>query len=297
MVVFKAHSNTICALEFAPDGRSLVTSSGSDEGVRLWSGEPLAMVREWPSSGYSRISISPDGQFIAVGGHGVKVWLVGGVEGPLLESLQFAQALKFSPEGRRLAAHGHLSGTLELWSVPEFERLEVDWVGNGAYFRGGMAFHPDGKLMALDIGVEGGDPSRRSFVDLRNTSTWEQSGILPTKSRLYPETSLSFSPDGSMLAGTFCTFLNVWNLTNRVEVASHKVGTKHFKGLAFTPDGQRLLTVSNDETVRVWETSDWSVSGEFAWKIGKLGAVAIPPDGCRFAAGGSTGKVVIWDAD
>ena len=57
------------------------------------------------------------------------------------------------------------------------------------------------------------------------------------------------------------------------------------------------MTVHNDEMVRAWDTSSWSEAGSYAWKIGKLGAVAVAPDGCRVAAGGSTGKVVIWDVD
>ena len=302
MIVFKAHSKPIYALEFSPDGRTLVTSGG-DELVRLWSGEPIAMVREWPGSKiWSPITISPDGRFLARGGYGVRVWSVDGTEEPLLSSDQFAESLGFSPDGRVLAASGTTAGPLALWSIPESEPLPAGWGGSrssndgNAFPTGGMAYHPDGRLLATVFGVLGAK-AFDSVIYLWDTTTGEQVGALRSEYTSAHPTALRFSPDGLLLAGLSGPILQVWDVEKQSEVANHKVGTKHFKGLAFMPDGRRLLTVSNDETVRVWETSDWSESSGFEWKIGKLGAVAVSPDGCRIAAGGSTGKVVIWDAD
>jgi WD40 repeat protein len=262
------------------------------------------LVREWPGSSVATpIAISPDGRFVARGGYGVKVWSIDGAEEPVLYSKWVsAGSLGFSPDSRMLAGHPGNDGGLALWSVPEFEPLPGGWGGSrdsnqGAAFpTGGMAFSPDGTLLATVFVVQG-DNGSDSVIYLWDTRTGEQSRPLHSKYTTTHPSGLRFSPDGALLAGIYGPVLRVWDVAGRSEVAKRKVGTKHFTGLAFTPDGRRLLTVSNDETVRVWATSDWSESGGFEWKIGKLGAVAVSPDGCRIAAGGSSGKVVIWDAD
>ena len=80
-------------------------------------------------------------------------------------------------------------------------------------------------------------------------------------------------------------------------MATCKSGRKHFQDLAFTPDSAHLVTVSNDESARLWDTKTWKAVAGYEWQIGKLGCVAVSPDGMRMAAGGDSGKVVIWDVD
>lgn len=66
---------------------------------------------------------------------------------------------------------------------------------------------------------------------------------------------------------------------------------------AFSPDGERLFTVGQDSTVRVWDARTGAAIRGFDWAIGKLTAVAVSPDGCTAAAAGDKGQVVIWDLD
>ena len=109
--------------------------------------------------------------------------------------------------------------------------------------------------------------------------------------------NLAFSPSGATLAGTAGPRLRVWDIPGDREVALHKRGTKHFQGLSFTPDGRYLATVSNDETVRIWNAHSWNEHKTFTWKIGKLLNIALDPEGCRAAAGSVSGQIIIWDVD
>ena len=110
--------------------------------------------------------------------------------------------------------------------------------------------------------------------------------------------NLAFSPDGTVLAGTAGPRLRVWDVAGNRELALHKRGTKHFQDLSFTADGRYLATVSNDETVRVWDTTSWRECKTFNWEIGKLLNIAFAPDGFRVAAGsGSSEPPSYWKAE
>jgi len=72
-----------------------------------------------------------------------------------------------------------------------------------------------------------------------------------------------------------------------LEVDAH---TTQPMGMAFTPDGRRLVTVAVDKTVRIWEVATGDLLQTLRTpvgerNIGSLGAVAISPDGRLLAVG------------
>jgi WD40 repeat protein/serine/threonine protein kinase len=70
--------------------------------------------------------------------------------------------------------------------------------------------------------------------------------------------------------------------------------TRLVKSLNFSPDGQRLVSGSYDETVRIWD----SATGQelFSLKHAGVTSVAFSPDGQRLASGSSDGTVKLWDS-
>jgi WD40 repeat protein len=65
--------------------------------------------------------------------------------------------------------------------------------------------------------------------------------------------------------------------------------------VAFSPDGQRIVTGSMDQTARMWDAT----SGRRLLILkheGALDAVAFSPDGQRIVTGGNDRMVRVWDA-
>jgi hypothetical protein len=72
---------------------------------------------------------------------------------------------------------------------------------------------------------------------------------------------------------------------------------KHFTGVAVHPSGKYLAATSNDETVKLFDTTTWEVARTFTWDIGRMRSIAFSPDGALAAAGSESGKIVVWDVD
>jgi WD40 repeat protein len=65
--------------------------------------------------------------------------------------------------------------------------------------------------------------------------------------------------------------------------------------LAFTPDGEALLSGGRDRTVRCWDLASLRQREAWSWPVGVVYSLAVAPDGLTAAAGGNAGRTVVWD--
>ena len=65
--------------------------------------------------------------------------------------------------------------------------------------------------------------------------------------------------------------------------------------MAWSPDGTRLATASDDETVRLWDPTTGQTTATLTGHTDRVNAVAWSPDGTRLATASDDGTVRLWD--
>jgi hypothetical protein len=66
--------------------------------------------------------------------------------------------------------------------------------------------------------------------------------------------------------------------------------------MAYSPDGQRLATASEDHTVRVWDAATGQELLSLQGHTLRVWGLAYSPDGQRLASAGEDGTVRVWEA-
>jgi len=138
---------------FSPDG-TLLGAGQSVYGTQLTplvgEGEPLQL-----HTGYNnRMAFAPNGETVATANRKGAVWLWRVDDGEQLAECEvpdsdYVTSLAFAPDGRILAA-GHSDGTVHLWDVARGELLRTLKAETAYSKADGLAFSPDGEVLAVD---------------------------------------------------------------------------------------------------------------------------------------------------
>ena len=66
--------------------------------------------------------------------------------------------------------------------------------------------------------------------------------------------------------------------------------------MAYSPDGRRIVSGSEDQTVRVWDAASGVELARLRGHAGWVRSVAYSPDGRRIVSGSDDHTVRVWDA-
>jgi WD40 repeat protein len=146
----------------------------------------------------------------------------------------------------------------------------------------GAAFSRDGKIVAtLD---------RTSEVRLWNADAGKVRLRRPKTGKF----AAAFSADGSLLAVAdfnVATVLKTADGKEQFTLGGHR---KQITGIAFSPDGKTIITVSQDKNVRWWDATTGKPEAT-ELHGSSLACVAISPDGKMVASGAEDGTIKVWD--
>ena len=91
--------------------------------------------------------------------------------------------------------------------------------------------------------------------------------------------SAAFSPDGYLVAAAFDSEVNIWRVYDGELVAKLTGHKKQVEGVAFSPNGNLIATVSRDNTARIWQNPYGKLVTELTGHEGWLTSVVFSPDG------------------
>jgi WD40 repeat protein len=199
------------------------------------------------------LSFSLDGHQFAIGGRGIRIWDVASLkETHRWTSEEGMTVLRFSRDARRVAA-GFYSGKVKVWDLsgPSRERLLQGHTGSVE----SLAFSEDGSIL---VSVASAAQEIRIW-DVNAQRPLSPSSPFP----LHFTTECVISPDGRTLAvadyNGLITLLNMASL-QQVGTLNGHAGPIWRAGLAFTPDGNNLVSVSLDH-FRIWRAASFAETG------------------------------------
>jgi WD40 repeat protein/DNA-binding SARP family transcriptional activator len=318
------HPDEVASAVFSPGGQSVATAA-NDGVVRIWDvtsgrrrasirlgGQPLLWVR-----------YAPDGRRAVTAGEDGVVRVLDVRGGAVLRELKGhrgrAMQADYGPRGDVIVSAGE-DGTLRTWAAPDRaqalrgDAADVSVSKSGRYVTAG---EETGEVHVWDL-VTG---KRRDLLghEQMSVAVFSRDGaqIVSTSwdgkvrisdphggsSRLVPsddsrKNSVAFDPDGRRIAlGGNNREPNVVVQTTdgdkRVVLRGHK---RAVYDVEFSPNGSRLVSASQDGTVRIWNAGGGSLVRVLRGHDQAVHSASYSPDGRRVVTTGSDGTARVWPA-
>ncbi|WP_162914660.1 WD40 repeat domain-containing protein [Desertibaculum subflavum] len=290
----------VVALAFAPQG-DLLAAAGRDGAVRIWDpreGQHLRALRDGAAAPYA-LAFAPDGVRLAASYNDqtIRIWNI--EKGAVVRRIagQLTQSLVFLAEADRLAIDTSAAGAafliMSAGTGTALDKVERVYENLLERTFGRPPFPPGNicgitALAAASTGnhLAGSDLCGRVAVYDARTLEFRWAVQRPYSYPAFipapraPRTELSFSADGSLLAGGAGNAVVVWNASSGKERRRFQGHRSAVRAVAFAPGEQPFLASASEESLKLWNP----LSRLLYWEIpleGRLNQphLAFSPDG------------------
>ncbi|NQV34271.1 MAG: TIR domain-containing protein [Phycisphaeraceae bacterium] len=278
------HSGAINSVAFAPDGNRVATTS-LDRTAKVWaadSGELLASFDGHPGS-VPCAAFSPDGTRLLTFSENVAaIWNLSKDQEPVLLLHQaWINTASFSPDGKRVVTAAN-DDSAQVWDTESGQRL--------LSLRGHT-----GRVHTAEFGPDGHSIVTSSWDTL--AKVWDAGQlavhVMPPKRRA---SSATFSPDGARLA-VGGQRAEIWEAKTGKVIRSIDAHPEWgVRSVAFSPDGKRLVTASEDRTCKVLDVATGAELTTFRGHDARVMSASFSHDGRRVVSAALDHTAQVWDA-
>ncbi|MEZ4310606.1 MAG: protein kinase, partial [Polyangiaceae bacterium] len=288
-IVLRGHEGPVLSLAWDPKGARLAAGA-RDHTVRLWDTADFREISVFRGhlDAVNRVAWSPDGLWLASASADkqARIWqAVDPVRPRVLRGhTSAAWWADWSPDGSRVCSTS-TDKTLRVWNA--------DGSGKPLLLRGherrvySCMFSPDGQRI-VTASADG------------TSRIWRADGSgTPAILRADDEANSDavFSPDGEHIATAGDRAVRLWDADGTGEPVVVGRHDNEVVALSFSRDGHRIASVSDDRTLKVWNTHGREdLLASYTCLLEPVG-VTFSPDGRRVATGSLDHLVRVWNAD
>ena len=306
------HTGEIFSVAFSPDGKLALSGAGDTftAELKLWEvatgrelrsfdGDSVAPSQFIHADAPNSVAFSPDGKFALSGGSPLadrdglvpgsqlKLWDV--ATGLKLRSFvghtDAVSSVTFSPDGQFALSSGGPIPELKLWEVATGRELRsfIGLTGQVSF----VTFSRDGKF-ALSLGTE---------WKLWDVATGRELRSFASRGG----NSAAVSRDGrfAMVGGgdTLNTKgqLTLWDIATGRELRSFAGHAGNVYSVAFSPDGQFVISASADHTLKLWDPSTGRELRSLAGHTEGVNFAAFSPDGQFALSANANHRLDLWE--
>lgn len=293
LAVLSGHEDTIYAIAFQKDGKTVVTGS-FDKTVRVWDATTGKQLRVYGGqAGHQNlvltVDLSPDGQSILSGGsdNTARVWDV-----PMLTPLrelalpQPLTTAAASPDNKQVAV-GLSPGVVKVFASNESKELfALNLPSGSAVSPTGLVYSPNSQWLVV-AGRDGQLTFAQAQANGKLTGTYGTSG--------QPLTSAVIHPNGQALyVGGADGRVRFWKFPPAPPRALPSINDT-LTSVTFGASGTLLVSGGTDKVVRLHSTQDGSLQKQLPAMASEIRGLALSPDNKLVAVGSADGRLTLWN--
>ena len=290
VTVLQGHTSLVHAVAVSPDGCNVVSCSQDDGTVRVWN---ITTGKETP--GFERfphgpVAVAPDGSIISYRGKRKSIWNAStGRQTHVVEARIHNEGVAVYPDGSRVVYFtcddaGERRACVWDVATGKVQPLCTDSSEFAVFLKG------CGRLRPLAVSPDASHVVTCSQTSQKRGTCCMYVWSMPTGKKVSEYAGTTCCPDGMVVTpdglhvvshySSSCDVgktVHMWKLHTGEDTMVFKGHSEDVYDVAVTRDGSRLVSCSEDETVRVWDVA--SGKEVFIWQHScYVYSVALTPD-------------------
>ncbi len=288
------HSDRVLHTAFSPNGARIVTAS-SDKTAKVWDAQTGALIATLAGHEAAVVDVvfSPDGARVVTASRDrtAKVWDTdtGTLLGTLTGHDDWVVRATYTPDGARILTASS-DKTAKLW--------DANVSSDGAPTLAG----PSMSLFSAEFSADGTrlvTVSSAGSVELWDVETLAELASFVSFSDY---SRAAISPDGKRVVTVFSepgfsSNIWIWDVEEREILATLAGHTSSVNDVAFSPDGSRIVTASDDGTAKVWDAETETEQLDLVGHSMTVYRAAFSPGGGQIVTASSDDAARVWDAN